>query len=275
MRTKRILAKIIAITFALVVLFACAGIFSVEKVDVKYSISSADVQSAQSILNKYKGKNLLFLDKQDVINSLNSQPYLQVVSVEKDYPNVLSVRVQERRETYKIDYDGKTYILDENGVALNNMGEIKQGGEVIDLSFIAIGNNPNLTAKIKITDITLGKKIKTTNDEAVFKTFEIAKQFDLFDSIKSVTIEDFTGGIYGVSLETHTGVKVHIDDVLVDGQIKGQVGFEAYNDRADDYQKRFGLLITMYVEVDGVRKLVVDHVYNNNDSRLYEEIIQN
>ena len=60
MGTKRILAKIIAITFALVVLLACVGIFSVKKVDVTYAVSSYNVQDTQSILDSYKGKILLF-----------------------------------------------------------------------------------------------------------------------------------------------------------------------------------------------------------------------
>ncbi len=279
MRTRRILAKIIAITFALVVLLACAGIFSVEKVDVCYAVSNCDVQNTQSILNKYKGKNLLFLDKQEVVDSLKNKPYLQVVSVEKKYPNVLRVNIQERRETYKINFNAKTYILDENGVALNDEGRINQGGNVIDLNFITFRNNPNLTSKIEIENITLGKKIQTTNDSAVYKAFEIANQFGLFDCVKSVTIEDCTGDEFDVSFETHTGVKIYIVDVLVDGAVKGQVGFDAYNNLANDYQKRFGLLETRYVLEGGINKLVVDHTYdqidanNRNDYRLFEQII--
>ena len=279
MRTKRILAKIIAITFALVVLFACAGIFSVKKVEVSFAVSNFDTQGSQLILDGFKGKNLLFLDKKEVFDSLSSKPYLQIESVEKKYPNVLSVSVKERRETYKLEVDDKTYILDENGFVLNDDGQIRQSGSVIDLSFITFRNTPQSTLKIEVSDITLGRKIKTTNDEAVYRTFEIAKEFGLFDCITSVTIEDCTGGEYDVSFETHTGVKIYICDVLVDGARKGQVGLEIYNTIANDYQKRFGLLETRYVVVNGEIKLVVDHTYdeldapNRNDFRLYEQVI--
>ena len=279
MTAKKNLAKIIAIALAFVVLLACFGIFTVAKIDVSYAVSSYDVHTAESILNKYKGKNILFLDEQDVIDDLKSMTYLEVQSVEKKYPNVLSVNITERRETYKMTFNDKTYILDENGVALNDSGEIKQGVNVIDLEFITFRNNPNLTSKIEVTDVVLGQKIKTTSDETVFKSLEIAKQFGLFDCVKSVTIEDCSGGEYDVSFETHTGVKIYIIDILVDGEIKGQVGFEAYNTKANDYQKRFGLLETRYAKENGVNKLVVDHTYdqidadNRNDYRLYEQII--
>ncbi|MBE7080938.1 MAG: FtsQ-type POTRA domain-containing protein [Clostridiales bacterium] len=279
MTAKKNLAKIIAIAFAFVVLLACFGIFTVSKIDVSYAVSSYDVHTAESILNNYKGKNILFLDEQDVIDDLKSMTYLEVQSVEKKYPNVLSVNITERRETYKMTFNDKTYILDENGVALNDSGEIKQGVSVIDLDFITFRNNPNLTSKIEVTDVVLGQKIKTTSDETVFKSLEIAKQFGLFDCVKSVTIEDCSGGEYDVSFETHTGVKIYIIDILVDGETKGQVGFEAYNTKANDYQKRFGLLETRYSKENGVNKLVVDHTYdqidadNRNDYRLYEQII--
>ncbi len=280
MRTKRILAKIIAITFALVVLLACVGIFSVKKIDVKYAVSSYDVKNTQSILDKYKGKSLLFLDEQNVVNDLKIEPYLKIESIEKKYPNVLRVSVSERRETYKFVYNEKVYILDENGVALNDSGEIKQGGSLIDLSFITFRNNPSLTSKIEVLDIVLGQKIKTTNDEAVLKTLEIAKQVGLFDCIKSVTIEDCSGGEYDVSFETNTGVKIYIVDVLTDGDTKGQACFETYNTKANDYQKMFGLLETRYATESRIKKLVVDHTYdqidadNRNDVRLYEQIIE-
>ncbi len=279
MTAKKNLAKIIAIAFAFVVLLACFGIFTVAKIDVSYAVSSYDVHTAESILSKYKGKNILFLNEQDVIDDLKSMTYLEVQSVEKKYPNVLSVNITERRETYKITVNNTTYILDENGVALNDSGEIRQGGNVIDLEFITFRNNPNLTSKIEVTDVVLGQKIRTTSDETVFKSLEIAKQFGLFDCIKSVTIEDCSGGEYDVSFETHTGVKIYIVDILVDGEIKGQVGFEAYNTKANDYQKKFGLLETRYAKENGVNKLVVDHTYdqidadNRNDYRLYEQII--
>ena len=74
-------------------------------------------------------------------------------------------------------------------------------------------------------------------------------------------------------------MKIYINDVLVDGEKKGQVGLETYNTKANDYQKRFGLLETRYVQDNGVIKLVVDHTYdeldapNRNDYRLYEQII--
>lgn len=279
MRTKKTLAKIIAIAFALVVLLACFGIFSIERVNVEYSVSSYDVENIQSIFDKYRRKNILFLNEQDVYDCLNSKPYLQIESVQKKYPNVLNVSVSERRETYKINLDEKTCILDENGVLLNDEGQIKQGGTVIDLSFITFRNNPNLTSKIEVIGANLGEKIKTTNDQAVYKTLEIAKLFGLFDCLKSVTIEDCSGGEYDVSFETHTGVKIYIVDVLVDGEIKGQVGFETYNTVANDYQKKFGLLETRYAVENGVNKLVVDHTYdqvdamNRNDYRLYEQLI--
>ena len=280
MRTKRILAKIVAIAFALVVLLACAGILSIEKVDVSYAVSNYDVDDKQLLLDKFKGQNILFLDEKEVFNALETEPYLEIINVKKNYPNVLSVSVKERRETYRIKVEEQTYILDENGIVLNDDGIIRQGGTVIDLNFIAFRNKPDSTLKIEVLDIVLGRPLQTTNDQAVYETLNIAKQFGLFDCIESITIEDCTGGQYDVSFETHTGVKIYIDDILVDGDIKGQVGVDIYNTKANDYQKRFGLLETRYIHVDGETKLVVDHTYdeldapNRNDYRLYEEIIE-
>ena len=277
MNVKRLSVILIAITFCIVVLISLVELFSIKKVEAQFFVVSEDVQSAQSVLNDYEGKNLLFLDEKDVENALNSNPYLQIYSVEKQYPNVLRLNVKERREVYKLTDNGKTYILDQDGYVLNDNGVSKQGGALIDLSFITFRNNPNLTAKISVESGALGSKIQTDNDDIVYKALAIAKNIGLFDCIKAVVIEDCAGE-YDVSFETNTGVKIYVVDLAVDGERKGQVAFNVYNMTATDYQKRFGNIEVCYLK-DGQDKLKVIHTYDNIDKddrvdySLYEEQI--
>ena len=121
----------------------------------------------------------------------------------------------------------------------------------------------------------LGKKLQTSNDKAVYQTLSIAKNVGLFDCIKSIRIElevGFENNVYEeefhVSFKTKTGVELRVDDLLIDGDRKGQVCFDAYNQEATDYQKRFGNILGFYSE----GKLTVIHTFEGSPDTLFEDI---
>ncbi len=278
MNTKRITVILIAIAFALVVLFSCVGLLAIKEVDVDYavSVSRNDTDKVQESFDTLLGKNLLFLDVKDAKSIIDSHPYLEIVSIEKKYPNVLSLNIKERKEVYRIQDGDKTYILNEKGYVLNNTGELFQTKKVIDLSFITFRNKPELTSKIVVESAVLGKQIKTSYDEVVYKTLDIAEKVGLSDCIDKIFVEYCSGEEFDVSFETHTGAKIYVVNVMQDGERKGLTAFNVYDTIASDYQKRFGLLETRYVEDE---QLVVQHTFDDiddldrNDVLLHSEAI--
>ena len=282
MTKKKLLVILISIAFTFVVLFSCASILSIKKVEVNYALINADVQDVQNLLDENLNKNLLLLNEIEVENSLNSKPYLEVVSVDKKFPNVLSVSIKERREVFRIETDEKSYILDENGVVLNDAGEVRQNNEIIDISFISFADSPTLS-KIEIVDAELGKRLHTSNDQALYQTLKIAKNIGLFDCINKIEIElevgfDDESHVYhekfDVDFETKTGVNLKVMDLLVDGERKGQACFDAYNALATDYQKRFGNIEAKYGKGEKQGKLMVVHIDNYKiKTDLFEEDI--
>ncbi len=262
MNTKRITVILIAIAFALVVLFSCVGLLAIKKVDVDYAVSqnTNDTDGVQKTLDEFLGKNLLFLNVNDVEKAISDKPYLEVTSIHKKYPNILSMSIKERKETYRIEVDGTTYVLDENGVVLNDTGELKQGVDIIDLAFIAFENRPDLDLKIKVESAVLGKKLKTTNDKVVYETLAVAKEVGLADCIEKIYIEDCTNG-YDLWFETRTGVIIRVVDVMQDGAKKALTAFNVYDTIASDYQKRFGSIASYYVE----NKLQVQYIFDDVD----------
>lgn len=264
MNTKKIAVILIAIAFSLVVLFSCVGLLSIKKVEVNFAVSSdsTDTDSVQKSLDSFLGKSLLLLNVNDVAEVVGGQPYMEIVSIDKKYPNVLSMNIVERKETYRIIDGAKTYILNEKGYVLNDTGELKQDTRIIDLSFITFRNNPNSNLKIDVESAIVGQKIKTTNDNVVYKTLDIAEKVGLTDCISKIFIEDCTGGEYDVSFETHTGSKIYVVNVIEDGERKCLTAFNVYDTIASDYQKRFGLIESSYVG----DKLKVQHTFDDIDT---------
>ncbi len=274
MNSKKLTVILIAIAFAIVVLCSCFFLFTIKKVEVDYAVSAQknDTDNVQKALNAHLNKSLLFLDVNKISEAIKDQPYLEIVSIEKKYPNVLAMNIQERKETYRLIDGEKTYILNEEGYVLNDTGELLQGTNVIDLSFIAFRGTPDSTLRIMLQSAVVGEKIQTTNDDVVYETLDIAKKVGLADCISKVYIEDCTNG-YDVSFETHTGVKIYVVDIMEDGERKGLTAFNIYDTLASDYQKRFGLLESSYVG----DQLKVQHTFDDvdaedrNDVLLYSE----
>ena len=271
MNTKKLTVILIAIGFSLVVLFSCVGLLSIKKVDVNYSVS-ADANNASEVqksFDKFLDKNLMFLDLDNVRNSISNQPYMEIVSIEKKYPNVLKINIKERKETYRLKDGEKTYILDEKGIVLNDTGELRQSSKIIDLNFIAFRNAPDSTLKITVESALLGKKIQTTNNDVVYNTLKIAEKVGLADCISKIYIEDCTGGEYDVSFETHTGSKIYVVNVIEDGERKCLTAFNVYDTIATDYQKRFGLIESLYVG----NQLKIQHTFDDIDAQDRNDVL--
>ena len=119
MKNGKIYAMLIAAAFLIALIFSFVLLFTVREVEVSYSAYGvADEKAATAILQTFKGKNSLFLSDGEVVSSIKDFPRLKVVSVEKKYPNVLKVNVEERKEVFRL-YDGEnTLCMDETGFVL-------------------------------------------------------------------------------------------------------------------------------------------------------------
>ena len=110
-------------------IFSCFGIFSLKKVDVKFSVCvGTDTLEVQQTLNKFIGKNLLFLDETEVVSSIKDKQYMEVLSVKKQFPNVLSMEIRERREVYYVGVNDKVYVANEDGFVLNSFNATDLNG---------------------------------------------------------------------------------------------------------------------------------------------------
>lgn len=272
MNVRRLSVILIAVAFILVVLFSCVGLTAVKKVDVKFAVSTEqDAETIQGVLDQYIGKNILFVNENDVKNSLKGYHRLEVILVEKQFPNVLTVQVKERREVYDIEYNGKVYVATEQGFIINSYtGHAEESRERILLDLGALD----------IIDVKLGSTIKTDNNVVLNKVLEIAQIVNLTDCIKSISISKQSAGVgtvsgyeYDVNFKLHTGVEICVWDLMVDGEEKGVKGFEVYDTMATDYQKRFGQIQVIYGNIDGVPTLRVLHNYDGKDAILFEGVL--
>ena len=264
MKTGKLAAILIAITFLFVAVISCVMLFSVKEVRVDYSVSDQiDLSSTSKKLDSFVGKSFVFLNVDDVKNSV-SDPLLEVVSVDKQFPNVINVEIKQRREVYKFNHDGNVYTTDENGFVFHS--QIDDGSDFSDRQTIKLNFE-----KVNLERVEVGSNLSTSDNELLKNIFEMAKAIDLTDRVKEITVvnttldgnEDYVV-MRSAEFQTYTGVKVVIENAYEYGVERVVAAFNAY-DEATDYVKTFDVIKVVRITETGQIKVIFTSGYNQNE----------
>lgn len=237
MKLKKTLTILIAVLFSLVIMFSFAGIFSVKKVNATYAVSDdANVSELQEKFDKFLNKNILFLNVEEVCKALDDFHYMEIVSVKKEFPNVIEVEVVERREVYYLDYGTNYLVTTADGFILRSISKssvIENNRDKIVLTLDGVS----------ILDATIGKVLRTDDDRLLSTVFEMAKSVNLTDCIKNIKVFSPGTEMSDVIFGTYTGVDIVVEKAEISGVDKVIEGFKAYDEEASDYEKMFKTII--------------------------------
>ena len=106
MRSKKLVIVYAVILFLIVFLITFNSVCAITQIDARFDVSSADAkQKAEKIqdeLDGYLRKNFLFFDTDTVkeIFERKENSHFKVLSVEKSFPNKITVNVREKYECY-------------------------------------------------------------------------------------------------------------------------------------------------------------------------------
>ena len=228
MKSKKILIISLPILFVLVVVFAVFMMFTVEKVNVDYTVFSgaSKTQTIQDKFDTFLGKNLLTLNLGEV-ESVDVGSRYEIESVKKTFPNLIEVKVIERKEAFLVEYNGTKYVVSDKGYVLDEYD----------------GVNDKLVP-IKLNGITLyqpvvGEMISSDHNEDLYNAIKLARLDCVVDASKEVTVEYVGKTLRSVIFLTHTDVKIRISMPLENGEAKAEAVFDAYVNEERDYIKSY------------------------------------
>ena len=236
MKSKRLVLVSIIVAFFLIVLLSCMTLFSVRQAKVNFAVSEEfNTEEVQEILDGYKGKNLMFIKIDEIRAELEKYHYLEVVSIEKDYPNVLNVSLKERREVYCFQNGEQTYVTNEDGFVLSSVQAdyADKNRNVISVKL----------SGVQITEIKEGSVVSTDSPELMTSVFDMAKAANLADCIKQINvIRQAINEPGDVEFITYSGVTICVQKAEIDGVEKIQTAFKVYDEKINDYEKAFDKL---------------------------------
>ena len=247
MKAKKLFVTSLAVICVFAVLLSLIFIFSIKDVKTTYTVTGkCSVTDVEETLNAYQKKNLLFLDVEDVRNDLSKHPYFEIVSIEKDFPNVLNVVLKERLEIFTLKKSGNVYILDKTGFVVNCLSEN---------AFLTTYENKdliNITLKgLEIESISVGEMVRTSDQDLFDATLNMSATAQYTDTVKAVKISKMVKDENGehivsndlnfVSFQTNTGVVIRIVKGHDRGVQKISNALERYF-LGSDYDKARGVI---------------------------------
>lgn len=248
MKHKRVFYVLTIIAYILVVLLSFSYMFSLRHVDVKFIMStdSARIESIEKKTNSYKNNNLLFLKTSKIKKSLEKDPYVKVISVKKEYPNKIKVKVEERKEMYEISNGETKFILDENYFVLNKISND------VETNSIELEIN---TQKFDFEKLSVGKTFSIIQEEIIVCVNEMLSNFtDWKNILCKIQVEELVNSPekdnFRVLFYTNQGCYIEIYKCLERGVEKAIKAYEKYCELTD-LDKTKGVIICTIDQISG------------------------
>ena len=224
---KSLVTAFIIIAFIAIAVFSVFSVFVIKDVTPTFTVSkncSSQTEDIKNKLNSYKGQSLLFLDLNEVKASISENPYLEVVLLEKSYPNVLKAEVKERIECYKVVYGSDYFVIDGTGFVLAKNFSFT---ETLPTLVVTLESTPKVNEYLSVSQTELelySVALTTVYNESYTNNVEeirIVKELEKNDLV----------------LSTSTGVIIEIWQANQRGSDKLTLGFNTYDEMLTDRDK--------------------------------------
>lgn len=234
MRSKRVLVGILSAVFIVITIVSIFMMFTVKKVTVDFSVfdNADNTLDIQKQFDEYVGENLLFFNI-DKLRDVDVGPCYEIESVKKSYPNVIEVKISQRKERFVCEFNDKIYVLSDEGYAMKEIS-----GDYSSRDYVKINLN-----NVSILDVTLGEKIKTDHDVDVFTAIAFATVDGVVDATKEITVEYVGQTSRSVSFTTHTDVVIRFINSFKYDKSDVAKAFSAYFNSDNDYIKSYNEIV--------------------------------
>ena len=113
--------KILIYFFLLIILgstnnlnFSELNIFKIDNIKIS-GLNSQENDSLVKKLHKLDLENILFLNQKKITKILDKNTFIENYNIRKKYPSTLHVEIQKTKFLAKLNYNGKTYLIGNNG----------------------------------------------------------------------------------------------------------------------------------------------------------------
>ena len=266
MKHKGIILISTILVFVLATILSFVWLLQIRHVEI-YVVAeeTEEIETYQKINSvieaNYKGKSYYSVKESDVIATLSKDPYINVKSVTKVFPDRLKIEVAKRKERFAILYIGEDNVTDNEYYLLKKVADGDMlGDEIIKITLQGIS--------LREETLKLGQKIGADSDALVGYTTAIFAGFsDGVNLIEDVTV---IGVRNWIRFNTKTGVVIEFSFANSQPSATGAINpteasalvakaseVESVYNALTESQKRTGYLL-VYTKVS--KEIAIEHV---------------
>ena len=178
LKILKIFFLIIFLIVGLIVLLR-SSLFNITQINVTIQNNKVLTESQIKSLSSVNiGQNIYSINKNEIINNIKSEPYVESVKITRSLPNVLKIEVEERSVKFILDYNGQYIYVDNQGYILEKSSNL---------------NDEILITGYSTTELEDGNRLNSEDLEklsAVLKIMQEAENNDIKNDITKIDIED-------------------------------------------------------------------------------------
>ena len=162
------------------IIFAMVSpIFNIEEINVEgnYKVTKNTVISLSDIK---EGTNIFRYSKDRISEKIKTNQYINSVNIERQLPNTINIKVEERTVAYQIKVMESYIYVDSNGYILERSS--------VDAN-VPIISGFNTTQDELLNNVRMSEK-DLSNLNVIIKMIDNAKEFEIYSLITSINIED-------------------------------------------------------------------------------------
>lgn len=213
----------IFVCFAIVWFLFFSHFFTIQKYEVenlKVLERGAVVGEIEGFLNSQPGflkdkKNLLIVDTDEIANHLMSTFFVDSVTVDKVYPNILRLKIEERQRSVILVTNNKIYIVDDYGVITDYADEATESTTKDFLSSSVPVDTLKEIFVIAPTSTIYEKGFEYTNSKRVRSWLDLSKKLrDAGIWFKALYLSENELGLVKIILKENKDVIIDADAPL-------------------------------------------------------------
>lgn len=263
MKNKRLIILLSIFAFLILIVVLCSTLFTVRENSVSIEWHSSALthlkDKEDEIISAVPTKeNVMLIDKGEITSTLEeSFSYINVLKIEKKFPNKIVVHAIERQDQYAVLVGDEYFALDDQGKVLNKYTKTEYDALSVNkkpILFEVVGMTLD-AGTMQIGKIAQIPRVLTTiqNLSNALKRSGFTETWQVVNNFKSASLE--FGYVSNLTLVNSRDISIVVDEINVD--LAEKIAYGIAVTRSDELKDKTNITLKVGYNSDG--KLVADY----------------
>lgn len=255
MKTKRLVIIFSVLTALVLVIVLGSTVFTIQKAELVFKNElNENIEvpdrfsnlSASQLIGSVLGKSIFFVSEKNLIETIEKQfPYLNIIAIERLFPNCINFHCLERVPVMVIEKSGTKYLLDNEGFVV--------GTVITNAGYIELDNTSNAFSSLEVGTFAQVSEQYGWKLDVILNVLGSIWELNYDTPEFSMVINNIVFEDSNIKIATTTGSVIVLTDCMLLTKEKMLEGYGVWQEN-----NRSGKVITVRVFNGGIEAVVTD-----------------